>query len=128
MTVARLNGRGDARPVLVTGGCGFLGANLAAALAAGGRNVLAFDNLSRAGARENAQWLTARHGNRIAIEMGDVRDENALREPVGAAIAVMHLAGQVAVTTSLESPVDDFEINARGTLNVLETVRRYNPD
>jgi CDP-paratose 2-epimerase len=126
MTVTRLNGRVFAQPIVVTGGCGFLGSNLAAELARRGRNVLVLDNLSRDGARENAEWLSTQHGNRVTIEVADIRDEASIREPITEAAAVLHLAGQVAVTTSLEKPVEDFDINVRGTMNILETVRRFN--
>ncbi|MBX6321619.1 MAG: NAD-dependent epimerase/dehydratase family protein [Rhodospirillaceae bacterium] len=114
-------------PVLITGGCGFIGCNLADALASRGRTVLVLDNLSRAGAEENARWLKARHGRRVAIERGDVRRAAALQPLVRRAGAVLHLAAQVAVTTSLDDPIRDFEVNARGTLNLLECVRRHNP-
>jgi CDP-paratose 2-epimerase len=127
MSGVRVEDRSVEAPVLVTGGCGFLGSNLAAELAMRGRNVVVADNLSRAGARENAEWLTARHGNRVAIEVADVREEAAVRRLVSEAAAVMHLAGQVTVTTSLIDPVQDFEVNVRGTLNVLEALRRHNP-
>jgi CDP-paratose 2-epimerase len=127
MTVSRFERRHDERPVLVTGGCGFLGCNIAAELAARGRKVVAADNLSRGGARINADWLRRRFGNLIEIAVADVRDAEAIDALVAGASAVLHLAGQVAVTTSLASPVEDFEINARGTLNVLEAVRRLNP-
>ena len=127
MTVSRLERRHDDRPVLVTGGCGFLGCNIAAELAMRGRQVVAADNLSRAGARINAEWLRRRFGNLIEIAVADVRDPEAVDALVAASAAVLHLAGQVAVTTSLAKPIEDFEINARGTLNVLEAVRRLNP-
>ena len=126
MTGVRHNG-GRSNRVLVTGGCGFIGCNLAAALAASGRDVLVFDNFSRAGAQINGEWLRRRHGHRIVIKVGDVRDAAAVREAVAQADAVLHLAGQVAVTTSLDDPVTDFDINARGTLNVIEAVRHMNP-
>lgn len=113
--------------VLVTGGCGFIGCNLADALAARGHNVLILDNLQRPGAAENAEWLKARHRARIAIEVADVRDAAAVRSLVGEAGAVLHLAAQVAVTTSLERPLDDLDINTRGTLNVLESTRLTDP-
>jgi CDP-paratose 2-epimerase len=113
--------------VLVTGGCGFIGCNLVDTLATRGRNVLVLDNLSRAGAAENADWLKARHRSRIAIEVADIRDAAAVRSLVGQAGAVLHLAAQVAVTTSLERPLDDLDINTRGTLNVLESVRLTDP-
>src|SRR3954452_8579022 len=111
------------RAILITGGCGFIGCNLANALAERGRSVIVFDSLEREGSRENALWLKSRHGERVEIKQGDVRDMDATRSQVKRAAAVMHLAGQVAVTTSLDHPIDDFEINARGTLNVLEAVR-----
>ncbi len=113
-------------PVLITGGCGFIGCNLADALARRGEKVLVFDNLARAGVRENAQWLKSRHGERVAIRIGDVRDQLTIADLVRNARAVLHLAAQVAVTDSLLAPGDDFEINARGTLNVLEAVRQHN--
>jgi CDP-paratose 2-epimerase len=127
MSVAGFDLKDSPRPVLVTGGCGFLGSNLVRELVARGRNVIALDNLSRAGARENAEWLTARCGNRLSIEAADIRDAQALRGPVSAAAAILHLAGQVAVTTSMADPLEDFEITLRGTVNLLETVRLHNP-
>ena len=117
--------RGAAR-VLVTGGCGFIGCNLADALATRGQPVLVVDLLSRKGAEENASWLKAQHRDRIEIVNADVRDANAMRDAVSGAAAVLHLAAQVAVTTSLERPLEDFSINAAGTLNVLEAVRQLN--
>jgi CDP-paratose 2-epimerase len=118
----------DTRPVLITGGCGFIGCNLADQLAADGTNVLVLDDLSRAGVRENAHWLKSRHGERIRISVADVRDPIPLIDAVREAKAVLHLAAQVAVTSSLFNPVEDFEINARGTLNVLEAIRLHNPE
>jgi CDP-paratose 2-epimerase len=114
-------------PVLITGGCGFIGSNLADALASNDTPVIAFDSLARDGSRENARWLKSRHGNLIEIRSADVRDPDAVRSSIDQASAVLHLAGQVAVTTSLDDPIDDFETNARGTLNVLEGVRTRNP-
>jgi len=128
MNVMRLAPTGPSRRVLITGGCGFLGCNIAAELAARGNDVVIADNLARRGARENAEWLLQRHGDHIAVEVTDIRDESGLCPLVAGADAVMHLAAQVAVTTSLQDPLEDFEINARGTLNVLEAVRRHNPD
>jgi CDP-paratose 2-epimerase len=115
------------RPILITGGCGFIGSNLADSFASSGRKVVAFDNLSRSGVRENAQWLKARHGDAVSIVTGDVRDSISVIDAVRGAGAVLHLAAQVAVTSSLADPVDDFEVNARGTLNVLEAIRLHNP-
>lgn len=116
----------DNRPVLVTGGCGFIGCNLADRLAERGDRVLVLDNLARAGVRENAQWLKSRHGDRVAITLADIRDPIPVIDAVREARAVLHLAAQVAVTDSVSDPSADFEINARGTLNVLEAVRLHN--
>jgi CDP-paratose 2-epimerase len=110
-------------PILVTGGSGFIGSNLAESFLADGHEVFVLDNLSRPGVEQNLEWLTARHGNRVHPVMADLRDEDALRETVREAGAVIHLAAQTAVTTSLTDPLADFEVNARGTLNVLEAVR-----
>jgi CDP-paratose 2-epimerase len=110
--------------VLITGGSGFVGANLADRLAASGERVLIYDNLSRPNVVANLEWLQQRHGHRIETAIADVRDADALRDTIREASAVFHLAAQVAVTTSLEDPVGDFEVNARGTLNVLEAARR----
>lgn len=109
--------------VLITGGAGFVGTNLAHRYLSEGVPVRLYDNFSRAGVEENAQWLQETHGDLVQIEDADVRDASRLRESVRGAAKVFHLAAQVAVTTSLIDPVADFEINARGTLNVLEAVR-----
>src|SRR4051794_33914956 len=113
--------------VLITGGAGFLGTNMADAFAAAGEDVLIFDNLSRAHVRENLAWLKARHPGRVSAVIADIRDGDAVAKVVRGAKAVIHLAAQVAVTASVEDPVADFEVNARGTLNLLEAVRRGAP-
>jgi CDP-paratose 2-epimerase len=122
------NLRPSSRPVLITGGCGFIGCNLADALAARGEQVRILDDLSRAGTQENAAWLQGRHRGRLEIVNADVRDQAAVRAAVADASAVLHLAAQVAVTTSLEDPLSDFSTNAAGTLNVLEAVRQCNSE
>jgi len=116
------------KPILITGGCGFIGCNLADQLAGRGDRVLVLDNLARRGVRENAQWLKSRHPDKVNIIVGDVREPISVIDAVRDAGAVLHLAAQVAVTSSLDKPLDDFEINARGTLNVLEAVRLHAPD
>jgi CDP-paratose 2-epimerase len=117
-----------AEPVaLITGGAGFIGSNLAQRLLAEGRRVLVFDNLSRAGVRNNLRMLQERYPQQLEVDVADVRDARAVTEAVSRADEIYHLAAQVAVTTSLESPLEDFEINARGTLNVLEAARRRRP-
>lgn len=113
--------------IVITGGAGFLGTNIAKTLAERGDDILIFDNLSRAHVRENLSWLQQHHGERLAVRAGDVRDEDAVSSAVRGARAVLHLAAQVAVTTSVDDPIADFETNARGTLNVLEAVRRFAP-
>jgi CDP-paratose 2-epimerase len=115
------------RPILVTGGAGFIGANLADRLAQDGHGVLIYDALSRPGVERNLAWLRHRHRN-IAVTIADLRDESALTDAVRGAGAVFHLAAQVAVTTSLVQPVQDFDINVRGTLTILEALRRFNPE
>ncbi len=114
------------RPVLITGGAGFVGANLAHRLLSEGRPVLLFDNLSRRGVEQNLRWLRATHGNRAQVEIADVRNALALARAVERSSQVFHLAAQVAVTTSLDDPSSDFEINARGALNLLEALRALN--
>ena len=110
-------------PVLITGGAGFVGTNLAHRYLSQGTPVRVYDNLSRAGVEGNARWLREMHGDLVEIEVADVRDASRLRQAVRGAAQVFHLAAQVAVTTSLLDPVEDFEVNARGTLNLLEAVR-----
>jgi CDP-paratose 2-epimerase len=110
--------------ILVTGGCGFVGTNLAHRLLSDGHRVCVFDNLSRPGVERNLEWLREMHGNKLIVKLGDVRDAGAVRDAVRRASQVFHLAAQVAVTTSLSDPIEDFEVNARGTLNVLEAIRR----
>jgi CDP-paratose 2-epimerase len=114
---------GGAPPVLITGGAGFIGTNLADRLASAGRPVLLYDNLSRPGVARNVDWLVARHGGLVQLEVADVRDRAALAEAVRRSGPIFHFAAQVAVTTSVTDPVHDFEVNARGTLNLLEAVR-----
>ncbi len=112
-----------AGPVLITGGAGFVATNVAHRLLRSGRPVILFDNLSRAGVERNLQWLRDTHGSLVRVQLGDVRDADAVARVVRQAAQVYHFAAQVAVTTSLADPFLDFEVNARGTLNVLEAVR-----
>jgi CDP-paratose 2-epimerase len=107
----------------VFGGAGFIGANLANRLLREGKRVLVFDSLSRRNVERNLRWLKQVHGDGLAVRIGDVRDASAVRDAVRGASEVFHFAAQVAVTTSLRDPVEDFGVNAWGTLNVLEAVR-----
>ncbi|MBV8399530.1 MAG: NAD-dependent epimerase/dehydratase family protein [Acetobacteraceae bacterium] len=112
------------RPILVTGGAGFIGCNLADRLAAEGHHVLIYDSLVRPGVGENLAWLKRRHPGAISAMVADIRDESALREAASSAAAVFHLAAQVAVTTSLVDPREDFEVNVQGTLMLLDALRQ----
>lgn len=112
---------------LVTGGIGFIGTNLCHRLLSDGQEVLLFDNLSRAGVTHNLDWLRAKHGKKLHFIQGDVRDFDAVLLAMQNTDAVFHLAAQVAVTTSVLNPREDFSINAQGTLNVLEAARRQTP-
>jgi len=108
---------------LITGGAGFIGSNLADRIAASGRPVLLYDDLSRPGVERNAVWLRERHGELVRIEIADVRNRTALRAAVRNAEQVFHFAAQVAVTTSITDPRHDFEVNVGGAVNLLEEIR-----
>lgn len=109
--------------ILITGGAGFIGTNLAQRLLSEGEAVLVYDNLSRRGSEQNLLWLRDIGGDRLQVEIADVCDMHSLRKAVKNAKQVFHLAAQVAVTSSLLDPVHDFESNLRGTLNLLEALR-----
>ncbi|HYF44023.1 MAG TPA: NAD-dependent epimerase/dehydratase family protein [Ramlibacter sp.] len=108
---------------LITGGAGFVGCNLAHRLLGMGRQVRILDNLSRPGVEQNLQWLGKQHGSRLEAVVADVRDAQAVVKAMAGVQQVFHFAAQVAVTTSLERPQEDFAINGQGTLNVLEAAR-----
>jgi CDP-paratose 2-epimerase len=110
--------------VLITGGAGFIGSNLANYFLSRGEEIIIFDNLSRAGVARNLDWLrTIHNGRRLTHLQADIRDATAVADAVARADVVYHLAAQVAVTTSVVEPRSDFEVNAVGTLNVLEGAR-----
>jgi len=114
---------------LVTGGAGFIGSNLVHRLLGFGKQVTIFDNLSRSGARRNLTWLRSEYGdNAFKLIEADVRDAEALNKAVIDQDVIVHLAGQVAVTTSVTNPREDMEINALGTFNLLEAARVYGND
>lgn len=112
---------------LITGGAGFVGVNLASRLIREGHEVHILDNLSRAGVEKNLQWLKQEYPGSFEFIKADVRSEDKVREAVEEMDAIFHFASQVAVTTSVEDPRSDFEINALGTLNVLDAARKCNP-
>ena len=117
-------GPAPARPVLVTGGAGFIGSNLADRLAGQGHEVRVFDALARPGVEANLAWLRRRHPGRIQAIIGDLRDRAAVEQAAAGVSAVFHMAAQVAVTTSLDDPELDFDVNLRGTIFLLEALRR----
>ncbi len=109
---------------LITGGAGFIGSNYAARLIARGERVTIYDNLSRIGAPSNLHWLRSVYGmESFELIEGDVRDAQLIKKCGYTADVIIHLAGQVAVTTSVLNPREDFESNVIGTFNVLEAAR-----
>lgn len=113
---------------LVTGGCGFLGSNLAAEILKRGDELFVFDNLSREGAYLNLKWLQQQ--GQFKFYNSDIRSYNDVEKAVRETKpdVVFHLAGQVAMTTSLDDPRRDFEINVVGGHNLLEAVRKFAPN
>lgn len=109
---------------LVTGGAGFIGSNLTHKLVREGHDVVVYDNLSRPGAVKNVDWLREDHGEHWTLRQADIRDFDALCDAAAGADVIYHLASQVAVTTSVQDPRHDFEVNALGTFNVLEAARQ----
>ncbi len=116
------------RPVLITGGAGFIGANLADRLAAEGHRVIVYDSLARPGVEDNLFWLTRRHPEAVQPVIAALADRPMLRDCVNASKAVFHLAAQVAVTTSLDDPRQDFAVNLLGTVDLLELLRAHADD
>ncbi len=110
---------------LITGGGGFIGSNLTHTLLQRGDHVIIFDNFSRNGSKSNLAWLQKMHTKGLTVVVGDIRDDFKKLVPLVKKVdVVIHLAAQVAVTTSVENPSEDFEINAFGTFNLLEAVRK----
>lgn len=117
------------RKYLVTGGAGFIGSNYVHRLIQRMEHVTIFDNLSRAGAPRNIDWLKSQFGDdAFRLIVGDVRSADEITEAAKDADIIVHLAGQVAVTTSVTNPRDDFESNALGTFNALEAARTSGRD
>lgn len=111
----------------ITGGAGFIGCNAARRILERGDSVVVFDNLSRKGTPSNLEWLKT--VGKFEFIKGDIRNFNELSDALkkhSNADAILHLAAQVAVTTSVINPREDFEINALGTFNLLEAVRTLN--
>jgi CDP-paratose 2-epimerase len=113
---------------LITGGCGFLGANLAGEVLRRKEELIVFDNLTRSGSSENKAWIEKQ--GKFLFRHGDIRNKNDVENIVQEVKpdVIFHLAGQVAMTTSLQYPYRDFEINVIGSLNILEAVRKHCPN
>ena len=113
---------------LITGGCGFVGSNLASEVLKRGGDLFIFDNLSRTGSSMNLEWLFSIGS--FEFHHGDIRNKNDIEQAIKKIQpdVVFHLAGQVAMTTSLENPNLDFETNVVGSYNILESLRNYSSD
>lgn len=113
---------------LITGGCGFLGSNMAEYYIKNGDEVIVYDNLYRYGSVKNLEWLNGLKGN-FSFVKGDIRNIYEIEKVIQdkKPDVIFHFAGQVAMTTSIENPYMDFEINVKGTINVLDSVRKYSP-
>ena len=119
--------------ILITGGCGFLGSNLAQTCFENGNDVTVIDNLSRSGTDKNCEWLkTLAQEKKVKFNFvkSDTKDFSPISEIVKELkpIIIFHLAGQVAMTTSLENPRRDFDTNVVGGFNILESVRQFSPE
>ena len=114
---------------VVTGGCGFIGTNLVSHLMERGEDVTIIDDLSRGGSELNAEFLRKTFGlSPLTVDVADEQDLHSALDSCGQVDAIAHLAGQVSFLASLEDPRRDFDVNAGGTVNVLEWVRKNSPD
>lgn len=114
--------------IFITGGAGFIGVHTASYYLSRGDRITIFDNFSRKGTRENVNWLKQKYGDKkLTVIEGDIRDFVKIKQSIVGNEVVIHLAGQVAVTTSVVNPREDFEINALGSFNVLEAARLSAP-
>ena len=112
--------------VLVTGGCGFIGSNIADYYLKKGDDVTLIDNMSRKGIQFNLDWLKSNHGDKFNFVNADIREFDKIKDAVKDQETIFHTAAQVTMTDSLTDPRNDFEINALGTFNVLEAARLSN--
>ena len=118
------------KKILITGGAGFIGTNAVHYFAKKGWNVCLLDNLSRKGSEENLRWLESQKDYSFIFKKIDIRDKRDIDKlfKENNFDALIHLAGQVAVTTSIDNPRDDLDINILGTFNLLESIRKYSPN
>src|SRR5674476_984354 len=114
--------------LLITGGCGFLGSNISRKILETDDELFIFDNLSRFGAQKNLDWLMSKGD--FTFFYGDIRDKEKVADVIREIEpeVIYHLAGQVAMTTSISNPRLDFEVNALGSFNLLESVKDYSPE
>lgn len=113
---------------LITGGCGFLGSNIASEILKQGDELVVFDSLYRFGSYQNLEWLKTQ--GQFEFIHGDIRNTNDVERTIKVhkPDVIYHLAGQVAMTTSISDPRMDFEVNAGGSFNLLNAVRLYSPE
>lgn len=114
---------GQRRAILITGGAGFIGTNVARSYLEQDAPVHLFDNLSRPGVEDNVRELQRTFGGRLVFTEADMRNRSEVEKAVSSASTVYHFAAQVAVTTSLDDPVGDLETNLIGTIHLLEAIR-----
>ena len=118
---------GEGQTILVTGGAGFIGSNLADRLLARGCRLRVLDSLERPGVERNLAWLAERHGDRVEPLIADLREPGAIQRAVRGVDGAFHFAAQVAVTTSLADPASDFAVNLAATFHLLEALRHERP-
>jgi len=120
--------KGNKMKYLITGGCGFLGSNIAAQILKNGDDLTVFDNYSRIGSEQNLTWL--KEQGEFRNVHGDIRNQNDVERAIKEIQpnVIYHLAGQVAMTTSIANPRMDFEVNVLGSFNLLESVRQFSPE
>ena len=113
---------------LITGGCGFLGSNIASEVLKKGHELIVFDSLFRFGSYQNLEWLKGQ--GEFEFVHGDIRNANDVERIISMQKpdVIYHLAGQVAMTTSISDPRMDFEVNVVGSFNLLNAVRLYSPE
>lgn len=109
---------------LITGGAGFIGTNLAKRLLKEGKKVMIYDALVRDGVEQNLKWLKEQYGDQLIIQIADINEIHTLEQSVRKAEEIYHFCSQVAVTTSIENPLLDYEVNLKGTFNLLEAIRK----
>ena len=116
--------------ILITGGAGFIGTNAVDYFAKKGWNVYLLDNLSRKGSEQNLKWLQSQENYSFIFKEIDIRDKRDVEKlfKKNNFDALIHLAGQVAVTSSIDNPREDLDTNIIGTFNLLESIRKYSPN